>query len=424
MDSPKTLRFVHAADLHLDSPFRGLSSLSPDMAGLLRDALFQAFDSLIDLCLDSRASFLLLAGDVFDWETPSLKAQLAFRDGLARLGEAGVKTFLVCGNHDPFLRMRFPFKWPQGVHMFGPDKVETVWLEGAHGQPVAISGISHGRPKERRNLVSLFPRLEEDCFHIGLVHANLGSDTGHEPYAPCTMEDLRSRGVDYWALGHVHTKRIHSEGPWVVYPGNIQGLSIREPGPRGCYLVRVDTTGGLEMEFRALDMVRWGQGEVEISEMLDIDALEEAVSEEMERLSDEEGSQALICRIRLTGHGDLYSALKEPGAVQALLERQRENFSSNTPLIWLQDIVLDCLPGIDLELRRQTQDLLGQVLRIAHEYDISEKALMDEFAPVLSPLFANQRAKLALEDLGKEDLREMLTQAQGILAVFFERQDQ
>ncbi len=424
MTSNKGLTFVHAADLHLDSPFKGLSAVSDEMARLLRGALYQAFDALVRLCIDSDAAFLLLAGDIFDWQDKSLQAQLAFRDGLARLASNGISTYLVYGNHDPFSCDKSPFTWPDSVFIFPPDRVETMWPETDFPRPVAISGISHSRAGEKRNLVRLFPKIEEDCFHIGLVHANVGTDTGHEPYAPCNMQDLNAHGIDYWALGHVHTSRIFSRDPWMVYPGNIQGLSIRETGPRGCYLVHVDPDGGVRADFKQLDQVRWSVGSVDIGAAPDIDALEKLIMDEALRLRSDAGDMPLICRIRLTGHGVVYREFKDPESLLTILDRQRDFFASYRPPVWIKDIVLECLPEIDLEQRRKTRDLLGQVLQFAHEVEGSESELEALHEKALSPLFQNRRARRALEYPDRETLLEILSRSKALLAVLFEGRKQ
>ncbi len=414
--------FVHAADLHLDSPFKGLSSVSPEVAGLLRGAVYRSFDALINLCMDSGASFLLLAGDIFDWQDRSLRAQLKFRDGLARLADKGIATYLVHGNHDPVLRQRSPFAWPRSVHIFPSDRVETLWYDAGAGfaRPVAISGISHSGVGEKRNLVRLFHPLEEKCFHIGLVHANVGTDTGHEPYAPCTTEDLKAPGVDYWALGHVHTRRICSRDPFAAYPGNIQGLSIRETGPRGCYLVKVDPDGEIRADFVELDQVRWSAGSVDIGNARDIDALEKLITEEALKLRKEASGKPLICRIRLVGSGSVYQEFRDADALQTILERQRDFLASSRPLVWIKDIILECQPEIDLEARRRTEDLLGHVLQFAHEIETSEGGFEALVKEAIYPLFRNRRIQKAVEEPQDRDLREILSRARVLLASLFE----
>ncbi len=423
MASRRTLRFAHAADLHLDSPFRGLSALSPDASRRLHRALFQALDSLVELCIENEVCFLLVAGDVFDWQTPSLKAQLHFRDGLARLARKGVRSFVVLGNHDPLAGKGLPIGWPDGVHVFGSSDVETVFVDGPGGRIAAISGISHQGPGDVRNLVSMFPRSREDCFHVGLVHANLGPHTGHAPYAPCTMEDLRSRGMDYWALGHVHTRRVLSRDPWVVYPGNIQGLSIREQGARGCYLVEVEEGGAISLDFRPLDGVRWALAEVSITGVSHLDLLEEAIEKEIGRLVADAGGRALVCRIRLTGCGRLYHLLGKRDAAGELVARQRERFSGGTELVWIQDLVLDCLPEIDLEARGKAGDLLGQVLRVADSLEEDGERLEESLKEVLAPLYSHPLARGVLEGPGRDELEQVLHRARGLLAYLFEGRD-
>ncbi len=412
--------FVHAADLHLDSPFKGLSTASIEVGNILKDAVHRAFDNLVDLCIEQGARFLVLSGDLFDWGDKSLRAQLVLRDGLSRLSENEIETFIVWGNHDPLSSTTFPFSWPKGVYIYGANKVATRFVEADYPTPVAISGISHERAGERRNLVSLFEPLRQKIFRIGIVHANLGSDTGHLPYAPCTLDDLIGLDVDYWALGHVHTRAIRHSRPFVVYPGNIQALSIRETGPRGCYVVKVQDDGTINLEFKELDIVRFALCKIDISELGDLDALEQALLQSVTELRKHAGGRMLIVRINLFGNGYLYSKLQDRQDLDALLERQRDIFSDASPIVWIKDIVSSFAPPIDLEERARAQDLLGKILRLSEGLAKDERSLNQILDQALNPLFRNVRAREVLDEPDKEEILDMLKGAQKLLVRLFE----
>jgi DNA repair exonuclease SbcCD nuclease subunit len=195
----KEFSFVHAGDLHLDSPFRGISARAPAVAGTIRSATFAAYESLVRLCLDESVLFLLIAGDVYDSADRSVRAQLAFRDGLKILAERGVQTFLVHGNHDPLDGWTSSVDWPEGVTVFGGEKVSTSIVTAGGAPAAAISGISYRRAVEHRNLASLFHAENTALFQIALMHANCGGNTRHEAYAPCRLSDLTGKGFDYRA---------------------------------------------------------------------------------------------------------------------------------------------------------------------------------------------------------------------------------
>ena len=198
------LRFVHAADLHLDSPFKGLRDAAPEgIAGEISNATFRTYDNIIDLCIRERVDALLVAGDVYDGAERSLRAQRKFIEGLERLDEQGIRSFVCQGNHDPLDGWEARLAYPILCHRFGREW-ERVPVFPEDPARAVVHGISYPKSDVRDNLALGLGNVTPAGFSIGLLHANVGSDTGHESYAPCTVDDLRQAGVDYWALGHVH----------------------------------------------------------------------------------------------------------------------------------------------------------------------------------------------------------------------------
>ena len=225
------LRFVHAADLHLDSPFKGLRDAAPEgISGEISNATFRTYDNIIDLCIRERVAALLVAGDVYDGAERSLRAQRKFIEGLERLDEQGIRSFVCHGNHDPLDGWEARLAYPALCHRFGREW-ERVPVFPEDPARAVVHGISYPKSDVRDNLALGLGNVTPAGFSIGLLHANVGSDTGHESYAPCTVDDLRQAGVDYWALGHVHTRRILNErNPVVAYPGNPQGRHPQRVG--------------------------------------------------------------------------------------------------------------------------------------------------------------------------------------------------
>lgn len=401
--------FIHAADLHIDSPFRGVSADAPAVAEALYSSTFRAFDGLMDVTLEREADFLLIAGDVYDGQDRSLRAQLRLRDGVKRLGEAGIQSFIVHGNHDPLDSKVTALDWPEQAHFFGR-KLESMEALGADHEPVAtITGISFPKKEESRNLAAKFSRQESGLFQIGLLHCNVGGNTGHENYAPCTLDDLRAGGMDYWALGHVHTRKILSEAPYVVYPGNIQGRSIREAGPRGCYHVQVDEQGRVEAEFIPLDVVRWGEVRVSIQDLETVDALERALTEKLEQAVAEASGRALVCRVTVEGRGPLHAGLRRARAADDLLERLRERFSSEDPFAWVQRLTIHTRPDVDLAERMLGEDLLAEVLITADEYKKSAGGGQALYEAALADLWENSRmARARMERPDGDEIKAIL----------------
>ncbi len=407
----KPFSFIHAADLHIDSPFKGVSAQSPELAEELQKSTLRAFENLIDACREHEVDFVLVAGDVYDGADRSLGAQLKFHDGLKRLAKMGIRSFVVHGNHDPLDGRVSSLQWPAEVKVFGKS-AETVTVE-VKGEAVAsVSGISFAKKDVRSNLAKTLEPGSAGLFHIGLLHCNVGSDTGHEPYAPCELSDLKSAGMHYWALGHVHTRQILSEDPLVVYPGNPQGRSIREPNVRGCYLVRVDTTGKAELQFLPLDVVRWHETSVSISGLDTVDALDRELGETLEALVAGAGGRAIVCRLKLQGRGPLYKELHAEGAAGDLLLRIRESWAGADPIMWVQRIELDCRPDVDLDERAKQGDLLAEVLTVAKEYSADTAGLSRLKAAALDELWQNNRARKALTELDDDAIRAVLSEAE------------
>jgi exonuclease SbcD len=408
--------FVHAADLHLDSPFLGLGrlpALQSTVVDELREATFRAFDSVIDLCLRKKVDFLLVAGDVYDGADRSLKAQLRFRDGLRKLNEAGIRVYVVHGNHDPLDGWTDSIEMPDGVHEFGSE-LDSVVFEKA-GRPVArIHGISYPTRKIGSRFGMGFQRKGDEPFQIGLFHCNAGGDTRHDPYAPRTVSELVELQLDYWALGHIHESVVlRPSDPFIGYPGNTQGRHINEPGPRGCFLVRVTAQGELDgvPEFVATDRIRWLACEIDISGLETMDCLLSRIADEMQELAEPAEGRPVVTRITIRGRGMLHGALIRQNASRELLDELHNAGTQRRPFIWVEKLILQTRPNVDLDARRGAQDFLGDLLRLIDGIRHSP----DEIAGlrlVLTDLFQHGRAGKILEPPDDDTLRSLLEEAE------------
>ncbi|MGM0424035.1 MAG: metallophosphoesterase family protein [Thermodesulfobacteriota bacterium] len=411
-----SFRFVHAADLHLDAPFQGLSQVSSELGQRLRQATFQALDNLIQLCVQQQADFLLISGDVYNQEDRSLRAQLRFREALANLSQQGISVYLVHGNHDPVGSTAQALTWPENVHVFSSWEAETQAFIRDGSTQALIHGASHTRSQETRNLARNFKRAPQDVFQIGLLHCNLERNTGHAPYAPCSLQDLAKADLDYWALGHVHSGGIFAKHPYVVYPGNIQGLNILEQGPRGCYVLDVHSDFQLQTEFHPLDVLRWAEIRVDIQNRPSLDRLEEAIFQDIQAQQGQAGDRGLLCRIVLSGRGNLHSILRREEGQEELLQRLREYYQEHEPLAWIKDLRLETSPELDLESRRRQGDFLAEVLDQAQEL-LNRKDCRDHLhQEVLAELYQHRRAKRLLQHLSQEEAQELLRQAEILCA--------
>jgi DNA repair protein SbcD/Mre11 len=415
-------RFVHAADLHLDSPFRGMLKDAPDTAHRLREATFLAYDAMIDLCIAEQVDALLVAGDIYDGADRSLRAQLRFIDGLRRLEQAGIRAFICHGNHDPLDGWEARLSFPENVVRFGAE-VTGASMNPADPESPIVYGISYPTREVRENLVPHFPAPAPGRPAIGLLHANVGTNTGHDPYAPCSVEDLAGTGYSYWALGHVHTRQVLRERePVVVYPGNPQGRHANEPGPRGVYLVALDDSGVTGLDFCAVDVVRWERLAVDISGIdetaatpLD-EALMNATNEAVETARIGASGRPLVYRLRFTGRGAAHASIARPGFLADVREQLNEQFGAGDLFAFCEEVGTETTPPVDRETLRQAPDLLGDLLQLIDEVAADPEAL-EQLRTELEPLYLHQRARRYLGDeaLAAVDVRALLADAERML---------
>jgi exonuclease SbcD len=359
-----TFRFLHCADLHLDSPFQGLGAVAPQVAEVLREATFQAFENVIDLAVERRVDFIVIAGDVYDGADRSLRAQLKFRDALDRAAERGIRSFVAHGNHDPLDGWEANLPMPTLVHRFGGE-VEQVPVVRDGREIARVYGISFPTRDVRENLARRFRRDREAPFAVAVMHANVGGNPAFENYAPCSLADLADSGIDYWALGHVHARGdVSPARPLAVYPGNTQGRSIRETGPRGCYVVEVDG-GNVRREFVATDVVRWFAEPVDVAGLENEGQLIERLEETREEVRHRAEGRAAVVRLRVEGRGELHARLRRVDPERDLAERLRDRESARRDFVWIESIELATRPAADLAHRRQLPGFVGEFLRAA-----------------------------------------------------------
>jgi len=371
-----TFCFVHAADLHLDTPFKGIGRTAPSVAHALREASLEAFDDLVTLCLQRRAAFLVIAGDVYDGPDRGIRAQLRFRDGLARLSDAGIASFVVHGNHDPVESGWAAIgAWPPLVTVFGTESVEAVPVVQDGQQIATVQGISYWRRDVRENLALRFSRTGGPGIEVGVLHCNVsGAAEGHEDYSPCSLDDLRRRGLDYWALGHIHSRMVlsgrpYGDEPWVVYPGNLQARSPKasEGGAKGAVVVDVvdGRIGGLE--FVACDRIRYATVDLNVAPLDSIDGVRDVLGELARDELDRAHGRSVVLRAQLTGRGDVHAALRHGGALGEVLESLRDEFDPEHPWCWWDRIDDASSPRIEIEELKRGSDFAADLIAMAEE---------------------------------------------------------
>ena len=408
------LKFIHTADLHLDSPFTGLGSVNAELARAAQNAAFEAFEGLVDRAVREEVDFFLVAGDIYDSADRSLRAQLRFCRALQRLAERGIPSFVVHGNHDPLDGWSAHLQWPEPVTVFPADKVSSVGVIKEGREIARIWGVSYPRREILENLAIKFSRDEKTPFAIGLLHCNLGANTGHEPYAPCSLKDLEKGDFDYWALGHVHKRAVHRIGDksLAVYPGSIQGRHPGESGPHGAELVRVGSSGKIETEFLPVDNLRWESSELDIGGLSGEGELISALDDRIAELEDGAGGRHLCVRLALIGRGELHSALSRRGFIAELESDLRERWTG-TPgaLVWIERCENKTLPAVDLEKRRRADDFLAGLLEEFERLCDTLEENREELLGVLAGLYQHSRARRFLAEPDEKELRELIESA-------------
>lgn len=417
-------RFIHAADLHLDSPFAGMSGVPDQLRQHLQQSTFAALNHLVELAIAEQVDFIVISGDVYDASDSSLRAQLRLREAWDLLGEHGIPVYVIHGNHDPLNSGRLRLAHPEHVMVFGSTVESVTARRRSDGQPVAvISGISYPTSAVTENTSLQFRRdPSSELYHIGLLHANVDGQEGHDAYSPCSLRDLQQSGYDYWALGHIHKRQILHESPWIVYPGNLQGRSMKETGAKGCYLVDVDQHGAAELSFRALDHVRWLEAELSITGLQSEEQLRDQAEELIEELREQSAGRLHIVRFVLTGRGSLHAMLQTGTEGEELLQelRRRESRRLEGADIGLEPVAEWVWPAglkvrtgaeIDRSALLQEDSFLGELLRMVDSAEEEELLLEQIVSSALAPVSDHRRLRQLVKELGAEEKAALVRQA-------------
>jgi len=415
-DEISTFSFVHTADLHLDSPFIGISGVDPKLGERLAKATFQAYETIIELCIERKVDFLLIAGDVYDSTDKSLYAQVKFIEGLKKLNAAGVQAYICHGNHDPLEGWSASLLWPENVHVMSGKSIERLEIEKNGETAAIVVGRSYLTQRTTTNLVKSFPKKEEKWpFTIGLLHCSVGNCEGHEPYAPCTIQDLKDLNYNYWALGHIHTPSIIcKEDPVAIYPGNPQGRNSGETGARGCYFVKVEAGEIVSTEFIETDSIRWYIREVSIESLENEGKLIELLSNQLEDIRENSEGRAAICRLVLKGRGPLHRSLRNEGFLEEILQILREDESPSQQFVWVERIEDKTRFPIERSFLLKREDFVGDVVKIS-ELLRNDLAARDKFLESLNSLFNSKSGRKFISKIDDKEMDSLLQRAENIL---------
>ena len=388
------MRFIHAADIHLDSPLHGLERYEGAPVDEIRSATRRAFDNLVDLAIDEEVAFVLLAGDLYDGDWKDYNTGLYFVERMGRLREAGIRVFIVAGNHDAASQITKHLRLPDNVIQFSTEHPEEVILDDLN---VAIYGQGFATRAVTDDISAAYPQGDSQLFNIGLLHTCLDGKPGHEPYAPCSVDGLRSKGYQYWALGHVHNREEVSKDPWIVFPGNIQGRHIRESGPKGCTLVTVENGEIAKVEHRDLDVMRWSLCELDVSASETIDDIYEQVREGLQSVLDSAEGRPVAVRLVLQGACSAHSTLHADRERWTQEYRALATGELGGAGIWLEKVSIKTSPPVSVDEVLERDDALSGLLRAIRDMELDASAL-DDLADEISSLRTKLPAELRRGD--------------------------
>ena len=390
-------RFIHTADIHLDSPLKGLEAHEDAPVEEIRGATRRAFENLIDLSIDEEVEFVLIAGDLYDGDWKDYNTGLFFARQMGRLDKARIKVFIVSGNHDAASNITKTMPLPANVTLFSPKKPHSVTLDDID---VIIHGQSYSTRAVTDNLSVQYPSHDSNYFNIGLLHTSMTGREGHEDYAPCTLDDLKSKGYDYWALGHIHKREVVSGNPMILFPGNIQGRHIKETGAKGVTLVTVNEGHIIEFEERELDVLRWSICEVDLSECESKDTIYEQVRSAMEKEQRQAEDKTLALRLQLIGTCPLHAELH---ARSIQWTEEFRGIAASIGNIWLEKVKFRTSRKTSLEEIVGEDTPQSGLMQAVENMEFDYNELSD-----LIPDLATLKTKLPAEFLDNDSLLESI----------------
>ena len=398
----KRVTFIHAADLHLDSPMVGLKHLPPTIFQRIQESTFTAFTKIVDDALRLNVDFVILAGDLFDGEDRSVRAQSRFRKQMDRLAASQIQVFIVHGNHDHLDGKWAHLELPENVHVFS-EKVEVKKYVNSEQVGVHLYGFSYPQRHIFERKIDDYIKTGEADFHIGILHGHNEGNSDHGRYAPFSINDLLDKQFDYWALGHIHTRAILAEEPPIVYPGNIQGRNRKELGMKGCYHVTLSSVG-CQLEFLRSSDVFWNELEIDASNANNFSDIYSLCRNQIEEVRTEKEGQLIDITIRnIPSDGLLQEGLENGELLDVLQEEEKEE----TSFVWPYSLTYDEKNQWNREQLEGEADFYHELFSAIDNYHS-----MDD---CLSQLYQHPTARRFLQRLSEDDQNKLVQDAENIL---------
>ncbi len=350
------MKILHAADLHIDSPLGGLTAYEGAPAEEIRGATRRAAENLVQTALDHEVCLVVLAGDIFDGDWPDYSTGLFWNEQLGRLHEAGVPVVSVTGNHDAQSQISRNLHLPPNVTQLSTSKPQTITFDELE---VEVIGQGYATRDVRVDLTEAYPDGDPKLFSIGLLHTSLNGRPGHTNYAPTSVEALRAKGYQYWALGHVHSREVVHDDPWIVFPGNTQGRHARETGPKGATLLTVEAGVVAAVEHLVLDDVRWDICAVDATCCVSTDDVHSAVAERFSAIATGADGRLGAVRVEITGSSPAHEGL---WANRHDFEADIRSLANLGGRLWVEKVKVSTNRPVDLAATRD-DDAIGALAK-------------------------------------------------------------
>lgn len=380
------MKILHTADIHLDSPLKSLALRDESLQARVQAATRMALTRIVDAALEHEVSALLISGDLYDGAERSAKTAAFLSGQMERLQKAEIPVFYIKGNHDAENPITGEVALPANVHIFGAraGKVQIA------DSPVWVHGVSFSGKHAPESLLPKFAAPVPDAVNIAMLHTSLAGAAGHDPYAPCSMTDLGAMEFDYWALGHVHKRQVHSQAPWIVMPGIPQGRDIGEAGPQSATLIQIDD-GALSIDTIPTSVVEFAAVSVDCAGCPTDDDLRSRLRQSLSQFADQLTSDTAILRVTLTGSTPRHWQIRRDAETWT---QTVQDIASETGTVWVEKVSLDITgetDATDTSATGELQTLMTQIAReagFAATLEAEVVSMLNDLPPALRPDFA------------------------------------
>ncbi len=396
---PDLTRILHTADLHLDSPLKTLALRDEELRQEVESATRAAFTRIVDTALSERAAAVLVVGDLFDGAERSAHTAAFLLRELDRLRGGEIRLFYIKGNHDAENPITGEFDPPENVHVFGARGGKVQLRDG-----IWIHGVSFSGRHVPDSLLPRFSAPVAGAVNIAMLHTSLAGAAGHDVYAPCSAVDLADMQFDYWALGHVHRRQVHSQHPWIVMPGMPQGRHIGEPGPKSATLLTV-ADGRITIEEALTSAVEFRASALDVTRTESDEALRADLRTHLQREASALQSRSGVLRLTLTGAPPRYWQILRDLDVWA---NQASDMARETGRLWLEKLVLDLNPPGAEESAASAIGELARIMALIRTEPGFSALAQSEIETVLADAPPAVRAKLWPDEAGAKALCDRL----------------